>query len=88
MTTQAVADRFPTVETRLFRTDLGREGGLAYFFAAGGFPIVLEKNLIGALGVGGGPVAWEIECAAAAFKVLGIQPPPEASAGGSAGGAQ
>jgi uncharacterized protein GlcG (DUF336 family) len=75
MTTRAVADRFPTVETRLFRTDLGREGGLAYFFAEGGFPIVLEGNLIGALGVGGGPVAWELECAVAAFNSLGLELP-------------
>jgi uncharacterized protein GlcG (DUF336 family) len=77
---RAVADRFPTVEGRLIRTDLGRESGLSYYFVAGGVPIVLENQLIGAIGVGGGNM--DEQCAYSALtKVLGIQPPPPAPAG-------
>ena len=71
---RAVAERFPTVDTRLFRTDLGESSGRAYYFAAGGLPIVVEDQLIGAIGVGGGP--QEELCAYQALtKVLGPQPP-------------
>jgi uncharacterized protein GlcG (DUF336 family) len=77
---RAVADRFPTVEGRLIRTDLGRESGLSYYFVPGGVPIVLENQLIGAIGVGGGNM--DEQCAYSALtKVLGIQPPPPAPAG-------
>jgi uncharacterized protein GlcG (DUF336 family) len=73
-TSRAVADRFPTVEGRLFRTDLGREQGLSYYFVPGGVPIVLENQLIGAIGIGGGNM--DEPCAYYALgKVLGIQPP-------------
>ena len=71
---RAVAERFATVEGRLIRTDLGRDGGLSYYFVPGGVPIVLENQLIGAIGIGGGNM--DEPCAYYALgKVLGIQPP-------------
>lgn len=82
---RAVADRFPTVEGRLIRTDLGRDSGLSYYFVPGGVPIVLENQLIGAIGIGGGNM--DEPCAYYALgKVLGIQPPPP-PAGGEGRGA-
>ncbi|MBM3818925.1 MAG: heme-binding protein [Acidimicrobiia bacterium] len=82
----AVASRFPTVEGRVIRTDLGRESGLAYYFVGGGLPIVVENQLIGAIGVGGGNM--DEACAHSALtKVLGPQPPlPEPARGGGPGG--
>jgi uncharacterized protein GlcG (DUF336 family) len=84
-----VASRFPTVEGRVIRTDLGRESGLAYYFVGGGLPIVVENQLIGAIGVGGGNM--DEACAHAALtKVLGPQPPlpePAGRGGAPAGGA-
>jgi uncharacterized protein GlcG (DUF336 family) len=81
----AVAQRFNTVEGRLIRTDLGREGGLAYYFVGGGLPIVVENQLIGAIGVGGGNM--DEACAHAALtKVLGPQPPLQTAAPGGGGG--
>jgi uncharacterized protein GlcG (DUF336 family) len=48
----------------------GESTGRAYHFAPGGFPIVVENQLIGAIGVGGGP--QEEQCAYQALtKVLG-----------------
>jgi uncharacterized protein GlcG (DUF336 family) len=85
----AVASRFPTVEGRLIRTDLGRAQGLNYYFVGGGLPIVVENNLIGAIGVGGGNM--DEACAHSALtKVLGPQPPltqanPPAGGGGRGG---
>ena len=78
----AVAQRFNNVDGRLIRLDLGKESGLAYYFVGGGLPIVVENNLIGAIGVGGGNM--DEQCAYQALtKVLGPQPPlPEPSAGG------
>ncbi len=71
---RAVAERFPSVEARLFRTDLGREQGLSYYFVGGGLPILVEGQMIGAIGVGGGNM--DEACAHAALtKVLGPQPP-------------
>ena len=82
----AVAERFPTVEGRLIRTDLGRESGLSYYFVPGGVPIVLENQLIGSIGVGGGNM--DEPCAYAALgKVLGIQPPPAPAGEGRGRGA-
>jgi uncharacterized protein GlcG (DUF336 family) len=84
----AVAQRFPTVEGRVIRTDLGRESGLADYFVGGGLPIVVQDQLIGAIGVGGGNM--DEQCAYQALtKVLGPQPPlPQAPApgGGAAPG--
>jgi uncharacterized protein GlcG (DUF336 family) len=86
----AVAQRFPTVEGRLIRTDLGQKSGLSYYFVGGGLPIVVEDQLIGAMGVGGGNM--DEMCAYTAMtKVLGPQPPlpqanPPAEGGGGGGG--
>jgi uncharacterized protein GlcG (DUF336 family) len=84
-TSRAVAERFADVEGRLIRTDLGREMGLSYYFVPGGVPIVLNNQLIGSIGVGGGNM--DEPCAYAALQqVLGIQTPPPAPArGGGAG---
>ena len=84
----AVANRFTTVDQRLPRMDLGRDSGLAYYFVGGGLPIIVEDQLIGAVGVGGGNA--DEQCAYQALqKVLGPQPPlaaPPAPAGGAAPG--
>jgi uncharacterized protein GlcG (DUF336 family) len=70
----AVAQRFSTVDGRVIRLDLGKETGLAYYFVPGGLPIVVEDQLIGAIGVGGGNM--DEQCAHQALtKVLGPQPP-------------
>ena len=85
-----VASRFPTLEGRAIRMDLGKEQGLSYYFVGGGLPIVVENNLIGAIGVGGGNM--DEQCAYQALtKVLGPQPPlpqaaPPAGGGGGRGG--
>jgi len=85
-TSRAVSERFANVEGRLIRTDLGREQGLSYYFVAGGVPIVLNNQLIGAIGVGGGNM--DEPCAFYALgKVLGIQPPPPPPAGEGRGAA-
>jgi uncharacterized protein GlcG (DUF336 family) len=70
----SVAQRFSTVDGRLIRLDLGKEGGLSYYFVPGGLPIVVDNQLIGAVGVGGGNA--DEQCAYQALqKVLGPQPP-------------
>jgi len=85
----AVAQRFSDVDGRLIRLDLGKESGLAYYFVGGGLPIVVESNLIGAIGVGGGNM--DEQCAYQALtKVLGPQPPlptPAGRGGAAPGGA-
>jgi uncharacterized protein GlcG (DUF336 family) len=88
-----VASRFPTLEGRAIRMDLGRAQGLSYYFVGGGLPIVVENQLIGAIGVGGGNM--DEMCAYTALtKVLGPQKPlpaPAARGGGAgapAGGGQ
>jgi len=81
----AVAQRFGDVEGRVIRLDLGKESGLAYYFVGGGLPIVVENNLIGAIGVGGGNM--DEQCAYQALtKVLGPQPPLPTPAGRGAPG--
>ena len=81
----AVAQRFSDVDGRLIRLDLGKESGLAYYFVGGGLPIVVESNLIGAIGVGGGNM--DEQCAYQALtKVLGPQPPLPTPAGRGAPG--
>jgi uncharacterized protein GlcG (DUF336 family) len=89
----AVAQRFNNVEGRVIRLDLGKAEGLAYYFVSGGLPIVVENQLIGAVGVGGGNA--DEACANAALtKVLGPQPPltpatpPAAPAAGRGRGGQ
>ena len=82
-----VAQRFPNLEGRAIRMDLGREKGLSYYFVGGGLPIVVDNQLIGAMGVGGGNM--DEMCAYTALtKVLGPQKPlPQPAArGGGAGG--
>lgn len=70
----AVAQRFNTVDGRLIRLDLGKEEGLSYYFVPGGLPIIVDNQLIGAVGVGGGNA--DEQCAYNALvKVLGPQPP-------------
>src|SRR6266849_3251594 len=69
-----VASRFNTVDGRLIRLDLGKQEGLSYYFVPGGLPIVVDNQLIGAVGVGGGNA--DEQCAYQALvKVLGPQPP-------------
>jgi uncharacterized protein GlcG (DUF336 family) len=83
----AVAQRFNNVDGRLIRLDLGKDQGLNYYFVGGGLPIVVENNLIGAVGVGGGNA--DEQCAYQALQqVLGPQPPlaTAAPAGGAPGG--
>jgi uncharacterized protein GlcG (DUF336 family) len=71
---RAVAERFSTVDGRVPRLDLGKASGLAYYFVGGGLPIVVEDQLIGAVGVGGGNA--DEPCAHAGLtKALGPQPP-------------
>jgi len=89
----AVAQRFNNVDGRLIRLDLGRAQGLSYYFVGGGLPIVVEDQLIGAVGVGGGNA--DEQCAYQALtKVLGPQPPltpaqpPAGAAPGAGGGRQ
>jgi len=74
MPSALVAQRFSTVDSRVIRLDLGKEQGLAYYFVSGGLPIVVENQLIGAVGVGGGN-ADEMCAYQALTKVLGPQPP-------------
>src|ERR1700731_4565360 len=90
----AVANRFKDVDGRLIRLDLGKEQGLSYYFVSGGLPIVVDDQLIGAVGVGGGNA--DEQCAYQALvKVLGPQNPiaqptppaaPAAGRGGAGGG--
>jgi len=72
----AVASRFNTSEGRMIRLDLGKAEGLSYYFVPGGLPIVVDNQLIGAIGVGGGN-ADEMCAYQALTKVLGPQPPLE-----------
>ncbi len=86
-----VANRFPNLEGRTIRMDLGKQQGLSYYFVGGGLPIVVEGNLIGAIGVGGGNMD-ELCAYTALTKVLGPQPPmfvppPPAGRGAGPGGA-
>jgi uncharacterized protein GlcG (DUF336 family) len=80
----AVAQRFTDVDGRMIRMDLGKEQGLSYYFVGGGLPIVVDNNLIGAVGVGGGN-ADEMCAYQALQQVLGPQPP--LATGGGRGGA-
>ncbi|MBZ5660818.1 MAG: heme-binding protein [Acidobacteriia bacterium] len=79
-----VASRFNTVDGRLIRLDLGKSEGLSYYFVPGGLPIIVDNQMIGAVGVGGGNA--DEACAYNALtKVLGPQPPlppPPAREGG------
>lgn len=74
MPSALVAQRFNTVDSRVIRLDLGKAQGLSYYFVSGGLPIVVDNQLIGAVGVGGGN-ADEMCAYQALTKVLGPQPP-------------
>lgn len=81
----SVAARFNTVDGRLIRLDLGKSEGLSYYFVPGGLPIVVDNQLIGVVGVGGGNA--DEQCAYQALtKVLGPQPPLEKPAPRGEGG--
>ena len=83
--THETANRYNSLDAKVSRASLD------LFMQPGGFPIIVEKQLIGAIGVGG--YALEEECAYAALtKVLGPQPPmapniPFGGIGGRQGGA-
>jgi uncharacterized protein GlcG (DUF336 family) len=83
----SVAQRFNTVDGRLIRLDLGKSEGLSYYFVPGGLPIIVDNQLIGAVGVGGGNA--DEQCAYQALvKVLGPQPPLAPPAAAPAQGQQ
>jgi uncharacterized protein GlcG (DUF336 family) len=66
--THATANRYNSLDDKISRA------GLDLFMQPGGFPIIVEGQLIGAIGVGG--FGQEEQCAHAALtKVLGPQPP-------------
>ena len=72
----SVAQRFSTNGPMVgfIWMDLGKDEGLSYYFVGGGLPIVVDDQLIGAVGVGGGN-ADEMCAYQALVKVLGPQPP-------------
>ena len=90
--THAAANRFRTLDARVIREDLHM------YLVSGGLPIVVDNQMIGAIGVGGGNA--DEQCAYQALvKVLGPQPPlapnlpndplgtnPPAGGGGAGGG--
>jgi glc operon protein GlcG len=85
--THAAANRFRTLDARLIREDLHM------YLVSGGLPIVVDDQMIGAIGVGGGNA--DEQCAyQALIKVLGPQPPlapnmppdPLGQGGGPGGG--
>jgi len=66
--THAAANRFRTLDARVIREDLHM------YLVSGGLPIVVDDQMIGAIGVGGGNA--DEQCAyQALIKVLGPQPP-------------
>jgi uncharacterized protein GlcG (DUF336 family) len=66
--THAAANRFRTLDARVIREDLHM------YLVSGGLPIVVDDQMIGAIGVGGGNA--DEQCGYQALvKVLGPQPP-------------
>jgi uncharacterized protein GlcG (DUF336 family) len=66
--THAAANRFRTLDARLIREDLHM------YLVSGGLPIIVDDQMIGAIGVGGGNA--DEQCGYQALvKVLGPQPP-------------
>jgi|ERR1700722_9227892 uncharacterized protein GlcG (DUF336 family) len=85
--THDAANAFSTLDARLIRVDLHM------YLVSGGIPIIVDDQMIGAIGVGGGNA--DEQCAYQALqKVLGPQPPlapnqppnPLGNPGGGAGG--
>jgi uncharacterized protein GlcG (DUF336 family) len=67
--TREALNRWNTLEAQLVRADIG------LYLNPGGLPIIVNDQLIGAIGVGGASVGDE-QCAYEALtKVLGPQPP-------------
>ncbi len=79
--TREVMTRFAdNVLGNMFRLELGQTYGLFYFANAGGLPVIVDGQLIGAIGIGGmpanGPNSSDEELAHHALtQVLGPQPP-------------
>jgi uncharacterized protein GlcG (DUF336 family) len=68
VSTREALNRWNTLEAQLVRSDIH------LYLNPGGFPIIVEDQLIGALGVGGAP--GDEQCGYAALtKVFGPQPP-------------
>jgi glc operon protein GlcG len=66
--THAATNRFRTLDSRIIREDLHM------YLVSGGLPVVVDDQMIGAIGVGGGNA--DEQCAYQALvKVLGPQPP-------------
>ena len=66
--THAAANRFRTLDARVIREDLHM------YLVSGGLPIIVDDQMIGAIGVGGGNA--DEQCGYQALvKVLGPQPP-------------
>ena len=83
----AVANRFNESNLSMPQrfVNLGRDYGLEYFWVSGGLPIMVDGEMVGAVGVGGG--TQDEMCAYQAIvKVVGPQPPliPPAGARGGA----
>ena len=82
-----VMERFADdADGNLVRLKLGQAQGLWYFANLGGLPIIVEGQMIGAIGVGGtpanGPLPADDECAHHGMTtVLGPQPPLPPRAG-------
>jgi len=90
--THASVNQFATLDSKLVRANLD------YYLVSGGLPIVVDDATIGAIGVGGGFMVNDEQCAYHSLtKVLGPQPPlapnqpanplGNAAAGGGRGGA-
>jgi glc operon protein GlcG len=79
--TREVLERFrDDVIGNMYRLELGQSRGLFYFANLGGLPIIVDGQIIGAIGVGGmpanGPNSSDEELAHHALtQVLGPQPP-------------
>lgn len=69
MSTREVLNRWNNLEAQLVRTNMD------LYMNAGGFPIVVDEQLIGAIGVGGAAGGDEACGYDALTKVLGPQPP-------------
>jgi uncharacterized protein GlcG (DUF336 family) len=77
-TSQLEAANMKSKDGLISRRDFGKSQGLAYFDVAGGFPLIVEGQLIGVMAVGGGAggaMTPDSLCAFTAMKkVLGPQP--------------
>lgn len=86
---EAVANRFNESNLSMPQrvSDLGKDYGLDYFWVGGGLPVMVDGEMVAAVGVGGG--TQDEMCAYQAIvKVVGPQPPlvPPAGRGGAGPG--